>query len=1135
MATVVIRIVSDDRASRSLWNIDSRLKGISVSIQSINRKTSSLIMKFGSLNRKVGESRQQFGMLSTAFKWYGLWWGLAKVQRSLGDLIGVGIDSVKQYEMSMFAMENLLARQIRETSAVKERIKVGEQRIQLTEEERLKLQALEAQLHKLEARRDKVAGQLIWKGYKTEADKLYDQARLQELNVKIEETKRKIDELRSKEGQIVPIYETSVKYLMSQSEALEKAKGKAKELYYWVSKMAILSPYSKQGVQQVLKTALAYGMQLDFAKKMTRASLDWAAAMGEGWETGERIVRSLGQMLARGKLTMEEVRELSHAGVPIFQWLQDYLGTETPEELAKTIRKGGVEAEKVIEYIAQRMEETYGGTIERMAHTLPGLIDSLKDTFRESIRPFAQGIIEPFKPFMEKIVERVVGEGSDKWFQDLEARAQKVQKIVSGVLQLLTTRPTTEGWTKIIKDMFDLKDEKKIEKVRSVVEGIVLTVDRLQSIIHKGESTISRYKQYWEGIKKYVSSILTDAENLADILTAGAGVSGVFLLSDSLRFALSLTGRLFNRFTLLTAAVAAFLKLYRENFGNLQGLVDRVKDDLLSLKDKILQWLAEKFHIDWKDKLNLDSLKNIDLADLYDKAKDKVKEFKDELDKLKEKAIEFGKDEKISSTISNLQLSLYFAKRNFQILIDWMGKFADEWKRQEGLGGRVREVVTTMVEHIKTIAQETSHILSNIMQILADNSQGKSPLIQFVESFVKGMMYIGQAINKVLSLIEKLLFYIDSLSGKNAKYTQAYLEYVDAVTQYREQMRAGLLPPGTPPPQPPKELLEQRRTITDLMTKGLGYGLSGYAGWWLLGKVPYVGPAAQGAMKGGAAWAARGAAQVLTKPLPAVGTSLGTLAGAIAAVPALMFLYSMFSPTSNRALAKQIAFLAENIERYFGGTKFGTALTYGVEKPAEYGYTARQLLLQGLKRDWEEFKKLLIWAFIDKDIYKKERQEQLNQQSLYNGVPVRIQLNVPNMEPVEIMMTSEALQSLTNPIVEQKMELPEYTKQWEQLQRTFKDLNQQSMDLTTNLWSLTGTLQQFEIPPDLQIHSPSKFEMSLMRSNRAARELVETLRELKDVSVNSRHAIDVNITASGLGYVEDQMAQQIADVLRTML
>ena len=67
--------------------------------------------------------------------------------------------------------------------------------------------------------------------------------------------------------------------------------------------------------------------------------LNFATATGASGQTIEQINRALGQMRTKGKVSLEEINQLTEAGVDAMRILSDATG-KTGQALYKDIRKG---------------------------------------------------------------------------------------------------------------------------------------------------------------------------------------------------------------------------------------------------------------------------------------------------------------------------------------------------------------------------------------------------------------------------------------------------------------------------------------------------------------------------------------------------------------------------------------------------------------------------------------------------------------------------------------------------------------------------------------------------------------------------------------------------------------------------
>jgi len=94
---------------------------------------------------------------------------------------------------------------------------------------------------------------------------------------------------------------------------------------------AAKTPFEYPELLEAAKKMLAYGFSAENVLPTLRAVGDAAAALGAGSEGIDRITLALGQIQAKGKLSAEEMRQLTEAGVPAWHILAEAMGTTVPE------------------------------------------------------------------------------------------------------------------------------------------------------------------------------------------------------------------------------------------------------------------------------------------------------------------------------------------------------------------------------------------------------------------------------------------------------------------------------------------------------------------------------------------------------------------------------------------------------------------------------------------------------------------------------------------------------------------------------------------------------------------------------------------------------------------------------------
>ena len=140
---------------------------------------------------------------------------------------------------------------------------------------------------------------------------------------------------------------------------------------------AARTPFDFKGIQDASRLLLAFGFQAEAVLPIVGALGDATAALGGSTAELEGVVRALGQIQTKGRVSTEELLQLAERGIPVFQILQEKLGL-TGEQLGN-IGQLGIDAATGITAILEGLSERFGGAMERQSRTLLGLWSSVLD------------------------------------------------------------------------------------------------------------------------------------------------------------------------------------------------------------------------------------------------------------------------------------------------------------------------------------------------------------------------------------------------------------------------------------------------------------------------------------------------------------------------------------------------------------------------------------------------------------------------------------------------------------------------------------------------------------------------------------------------------------------------------------
>jgi len=403
-------------------------------------------------------------------------------------IVGLGRDalnSVQTYEQMGFTLQTLVARELARGKVLQ---RVSTQVRALTTHEKLRIIAL-----------DEAYGDLTHTLAKT--NRMYDEAvrmtgeeskaalelkvQLQSLSDQMVINRSELGALNRLEAEGIKTLESYTVGVMSMGEALKAATPIAQELIKWVEDLAIASPFDLKGVTIALRTALAYGMNLDMAKRLTRATIDFSAASGLSSETLTRIARAMGQVQGKGRLMAEEVRQMADAGLPVLQIMADAYGLTTIE-IQGLMRKGLIPAHDAIEAITASLEGDFAGAAERQLATWAGIRNSMGDIKTMGLARIFVGIADAFKPFFSTFIEFMRVEGLDRLERFGEIFGAKFAKRVENLTEKFILFRNT---IKRIQSAFKFGAWEQAFKILKVPQSVIDSANDL--------------KESWQNIKDW--------------------------------------------------------------------------------------------------------------------------------------------------------------------------------------------------------------------------------------------------------------------------------------------------------------------------------------------------------------------------------------------------------------------------------------------------------------------------------------------------------------------------------------------------------------------------------------------------------------------------------------------------------
>ena len=217
--------------------------------------------------------------------------------------------------------------------------------------------------------------------------------------------------------------------------SLEVMLGSASKALAMIEKMrdfAAKTPLTLENVISGGSLLMSYGVdESTLIDTMTKLG-DLASGNAEKMD---RITLAYGQMLAKGKVTGEELMQMTEAGVPLQTALAESIGV-TGEEFSKMVSKGEVGIDALNKAITGLTTGNgkFAGMMEKQSQTMQGMLSTLQDNLSEFMRKMGEGAFGEVKSALQEASDLLA-----EWEEDgtLDKWAQGVGVLLKNLIAFL--------------------------------------------------------------------------------------------------------------------------------------------------------------------------------------------------------------------------------------------------------------------------------------------------------------------------------------------------------------------------------------------------------------------------------------------------------------------------------------------------------------------------------------------------------------------------------------------------------------------------------------------------------------------------------------------------------------------------
>ncbi len=200
-----------------------------------------------------------------------------------------------------------------------------------------------------------------------------------------------------------------------------------------LQKFAATTPFEFTGLQQSARLMLAMGFNAKRVLPSLRIIGDAVGALGGGAPEIDRVVRALGQMQAKQKVSAEEMMQLSELGIGAWQMLAKEIGVSVPEAM-KRAEKGMISGTVGVNAILAGMNARFAGSMEEQSKTTMGKWSNFMDTLQIRAAESGLKLIDAFD-VNAKLAAATEFLGSDAFIGGLETVIDGASRAFDGLGQ----------------------------------------------------------------------------------------------------------------------------------------------------------------------------------------------------------------------------------------------------------------------------------------------------------------------------------------------------------------------------------------------------------------------------------------------------------------------------------------------------------------------------------------------------------------------------------------------------------------------------------------------------------------------------------------------------------------------------
>lgn len=219
----------------------------------------------------------------------------------------------------------------------------------------------------------------------------------------------------------------------------EKASAFLKDLQTFAAQ----TPFRFEGLVQSSQRLLAMGFQAKEIKPLLTSVGDAMAALGQGDAGIDRATYALGQMRSAGRVTAQDMMQLTSLGIPAWDILAKHAGVSVAE-IRKQAESGLLDSTTAVNTLIAGMNDKFGGLMAAQAHTFGGAMSTIQDAAQIGIANAFRPLFDAASQGLQALAAWATSPAMEQFSKNAAAAIGGVISGIGNFLQSLT--PSISGF-----------------------------------------------------------------------------------------------------------------------------------------------------------------------------------------------------------------------------------------------------------------------------------------------------------------------------------------------------------------------------------------------------------------------------------------------------------------------------------------------------------------------------------------------------------------------------------------------------------------------------------------------------------------------------------------------------------------